>query len=181
MYFMLLTLQYDFCSANGPNSRQLPICTSCINPHYANRFRSKPQAAQFSSQRSVNRSLTMIYCVGKSEIMEAEFLFIEHSLVLCRFSWDNYKCLFWLLTSLITLFSMFWFCHWGNHYSCTQVVLNWQQGEKMEFKTTNCTRPHRDQEVAVLIKLFTRQFTNAKALSFVGSWYSVLLAGLFPF
>lgn len=51
----------------------------------------------------------------------------------------------------------------------------------MEFKATNCTRPHRDQEVSVLIKLFTRQFANAKALSFVGSWYSVLLAGLFPF
>ena len=155
MYFMLLTLQYDFCSANGSNSRQLPICTSCINPHYANRFRRKPQAAQFSSQRSVNRSLTMIYCVGKSEIMEAEFHFIELSLVLCRFSWDNYKC----------LFSMFWFCHCGNHYFCTQVVLNWQQGEKMEFKVTNCARPHRCQDVVLLIKLFTRLFTNAKALS----------------
>lgn len=73
---------------------------------------------------------------------------------LCRFSWDNYKCLFWLLTSLITLFSMFWFCHWGNHYSCTQVLLNWQPDEKMEFKATNCTGPHRCQDVAIVIKTF---------------------------
>lgn len=67
MHVLLLALQYDFCSAKGTNGRQLPICTSHINSHYANRFRRKPQATQLSSQRSVNRLLTMIYWAAGPE------------------------------------------------------------------------------------------------------------------
>ena len=67
MHFLLVALRYDFCSAKSTNRWQLPICTSHINSHYANRLRRKPQATPLSRQRSVNRPLTMIYCAAGPE------------------------------------------------------------------------------------------------------------------
>lgn len=82
MYFMLLTLQYDSCSSHGSDIRQGPICTSHVNPHYANALGCKPQAAPLSSQRSVNRSLTVIYCAGKVKLWMQSLPFIAFALVL---------------------------------------------------------------------------------------------------